>query len=195
MTRINPLEAHQERQTQLSELTEQMLHSYEVLKSAYQEQGEKLTELKTSVIHYKQQSSYWEWQFKQIKSRQEELEAELEELKAKLRKREQQIFGNKSEKTTSHSEQQSEEKKTSKKRGQQPENDSPGRRDYSDLPEVEEVVELNDKENYCPCCGLHWQGLTIFVDHPHIPMDNNAAERGLRGSVLGRKNYYFGRLN
>ncbi len=111
MEKINPLQAHQERQTQLSELTEQMLHSYEALKSAYQEQGEKLKELKTSVIHYKQQSSYWEWQFKQIKSRQEELEAELEELKAKLRKREQQIFGNKSEKTTSHSEQQSEEKK------------------------------------------------------------------------------------
>ncbi|MBS0351969.1 MAG: transposase [Proteobacteria bacterium] len=36
----------------------------------------------------------------------------------------------------------------------------------------------------------HWQGLMILVDHPHIPMDNNAAERGLRGSVLGRKNYY-----
>lgn len=36
----------------------------------------------------------------------------------------------------------------------------------------------------------HWNGLTIFVDHPSIPMDNNTAERGLRGSVVGRKNYY-----
>ena len=36
----------------------------------------------------------------------------------------------------------------------------------------------------------HWQGLTIFVDHPEIPMDNNAAERALRGPVVGRKNFY-----
>ena len=36
----------------------------------------------------------------------------------------------------------------------------------------------------------HWRGLTVFVDHPDIPMDNNVAERGLRGSVVGRKNYY-----
>jgi len=36
----------------------------------------------------------------------------------------------------------------------------------------------------------HWKGLTIFVEHPEIPMDNNTAERALRGPVTGRKNYY-----
>jgi transposase len=36
----------------------------------------------------------------------------------------------------------------------------------------------------------HWGGLTIFVGRPEIPMDNNQAERSLRGSVVGRKNYY-----
>lgn len=36
----------------------------------------------------------------------------------------------------------------------------------------------------------HWKGLTVFVDHPEIPMDNNAAERALRTPVVGRKNYY-----
>jgi len=36
----------------------------------------------------------------------------------------------------------------------------------------------------------HWQGLTVFVDHPEIPMDNNGSERGLRNPVVGRKNYY-----
>ena len=36
----------------------------------------------------------------------------------------------------------------------------------------------------------HWQGLTIFVSDPLIPMDNNAAERALRNPVIGRKNYY-----
>src|SRR5262249_17902144 len=36
----------------------------------------------------------------------------------------------------------------------------------------------------------HWSGLTLFVDDPHIPMDNNRSERLLRGPALGRKNYY-----
>ena len=38
--------------------------------------------------------------------------------------------------------------------------------------------------------GNHWTGLTVFVEHPAVPMDNNTAERAQRGPVLGRKNYY-----
>jgi transposase len=36
----------------------------------------------------------------------------------------------------------------------------------------------------------HWDGLILFVVHPEIPMDNNTAERALRGPVVGRKNFY-----
>jgi len=36
----------------------------------------------------------------------------------------------------------------------------------------------------------HWSGLTLFVDDPRIPLDNNLCERRLRGPALGRKNYY-----
>jgi transposase len=36
----------------------------------------------------------------------------------------------------------------------------------------------------------HWAGLTVFVDHPEVPMDNNEAERRLRGPVVARKNFY-----
>jgi transposase len=36
----------------------------------------------------------------------------------------------------------------------------------------------------------HWSGLTLFVEDPGIPMDNNRSERVLRGPALGRKNYY-----
>jgi len=35
-----------------------------------------------------------------------------------------------------------------------------------------------------------WAGLTRFVDDSRIPLDNNAAERELRGPVVGRKNHY-----
>ncbi len=33
----------------------------------------------------------------------------------------------------------------------------------------------------------HRQGLSLFVDRPHVPLDNNAAERALRGPVIGRR--------
>jgi transposase len=36
----------------------------------------------------------------------------------------------------------------------------------------------------------HWTGLTVFVEHPEVPMGNNTAERSERGPVVGRKNYY-----
>jgi transposase len=38
--------------------------------------------------------------------------------------------------------------------------------------------------------GNHWTGLTVFVEHPQVAMDNNTAERAVRGPVVGRKNYY-----
>ncbi|MEW6775932.1 MAG: IS66 family transposase [Bdellovibrionota bacterium] len=35
-----------------------------------------------------------------------------------------------------------------------------------------------------------WPGLTLFLKDPQVPLDNNAAERALRGVVVGRKNHY-----
>ena len=37
---------------------------------------------------------------------------------------------------------------------------------------------------------FHWSGLTVFVDSPWVPMDNNTAERDIRGPVVGRKSFY-----
>ena len=33
----------------------------------------------------------------------------------------------------------------------------------------------------------HREGLCVFVEHPQVPMDNNAGERALRGPVIGRR--------
>jgi transposase len=38
--------------------------------------------------------------------------------------------------------------------------------------------------------GGRWAGLTAFVEDPRVPLDNNHAERTMRGPVLGRKNHY-----
>ena len=35
----------------------------------------------------------------------------------------------------------------------------------------------------------HWRGLTLFVDFPELPMDNNLMENSIRPAALGRKNY------
>jgi transposase len=35
----------------------------------------------------------------------------------------------------------------------------------------------------------HWTGLTLFVDNPMIPLDNNTAERALRMQVVARKSF------
>lgn len=56
--------------------------------------------------------------------------------------------------------------------------------------------ELADETLRAPCrkvlesLQVHWIGLTLFVNDPRIPMDNNASERKVRGPALGRKNYY-----
>jgi transposase len=53
------------------------------------------------------------------------------------------------------------------------------------------VAELHPaRRKVLESLGNHWTGLTVFVEHPEVPMDNNTAERAQRGPVVGRKNYY-----
>ena len=70
--------------------------------------------------------------------------------------------------------------------------------------EVEKLAERRQEELSDPqlhpvrrkplvSLGNHWNGLTLFVDHPEIPMDNNTAERMLRLLVCGRKQFFGSR--
>ncbi len=36
----------------------------------------------------------------------------------------------------------------------------------------------------------HWEGLSVFIEHPEVPMDNNPGEKSIRNPVTGRKNFY-----
>jgi transposase len=57
-------------------------------------------------------------------------------------------------------------------------------------------LELAEKKKNGECKAIlksmktHWDGLTVFVDYPQVPMDNNEAERRMRGPAVGRKNFY-----
>jgi transposase len=56
--------------------------------------------------------------------------------------------------------------------------------------------ELADDKLREPCRKVlvslneHYSGLTLFVDDPRIPLDNNYGERLIRNPAVGRKNYY-----
>ena len=60
----------------------------------------------------------------------------------------------------------------------------------------EAAKELSDPKLRQPCRKVleslqeHWMGLTLFVEDPRIPMDNNASERKARGPAVARKNFY-----
>ena len=53
---------------------------------------------------------------------------------------------------------------------------------------VEPNSELGDAIKYMQ---KHWDGLTAFLRHPGVPIDNNTLEQKLRLPVLNRKNWLF----
>jgi transposase len=64
---------------------------------------------------------------------------------------------------------------------------------------IGELRNWANEQNYLPKSSIgkaieylikYWRGLTLFLNHAEVPLDNNFAERSLRGAVLGRKNFY-----
>lgn len=58
----------------------------------------------------------------------------------------------------------------------------------------EQLPTLSRKSETADAVGYalnQWQALTRYLDDGRIEIDNNAAERALRGVALGRKNYLF----
>jgi len=57
--------------------------------------------------------------------------------------------------------------------------------DFSDLDLLQTV-----KQKILISLKTHWEGLSVFLKFPKVPMDNNSGERSIRNPVIGRKNYY-----
>lgn len=158
---------HRERQAQLN-----LSNAYQALQISYTEQTRMLEKQKLQLVDYKHKAHYWESQFKRSDEKKQDLLAEIEELKAKLAKREQQLFGRKSEKSRSSSEKRSSTTAPKKPRGQQPGSTGHGRRDHSHLPEVEETYDLSDKEKLCSCCSLPYEALGTTEDSSIVEIIN-----------------------
>lgn len=158
------------------------LHRYAELKSKYHLKN-------VEMIEYKTKANYWESQFRQLKKREETLIAENESLKAKLRKREQELFGKSSEKNnkTQDSNPQPEKERSKKNRGQQPGSDGHGRRDYSHLPMIEEEVGLAEESCCCPCCLLPYEELPGCSESDILEINVKAHRRIIHRKIYKRR--------
>lgn len=143
------------------------------------------------MIDYKHKANYWEVQFEQIKKRELELQGEIDELKAQLRKREQQLFGRKSEKNTTLPDKNPNPTQTEKhkrKRGQQPGSIGHGRRDYDHLPTTYEDVTLSESDARCRCCGLPYKQLHDFESSEILEVIHVQAHRRIINRARYKRN-------
>jgi transposase len=76
------------------------------------------------------------------------------------------------------------------------------RRGAESRPLIEKLRKWALEQRGLPKSGLrkaieylfhYWEGLTAFLDDPHLSIHNNRTERALRGMVLGRKNHFGSR--
>lgn len=170
---------HIERHQQVTVLQEELPVRYAKLQMQYEA-------LHQEMLDYKTRANYWEAQFNKFKSREDILKEKIESLEAKLRKRDQQLFGKKSEQSTSHQDQLSQSQSASKKkRGQQVGSKGHGKRDYSHLPSVEETIDLFEKDAICPCCKLPYEELSGTEDSEILEVINVKPYR----RMIRRKKY------
>jgi transposase len=121
---------------------------------------QEVSELRRENSELRQQVGYWKAQHARAVHRAEHLEAEVEHLRGENRKLQNQLFGRKSEKSSTqdrsnHLEGENDDRDfaTPLKRGQQKGQPGPKRRDYSNLPVVEDLRELPEDQRVCPQCG------------------------------------------
>lgn len=87
-----------------------------------------------------------------IKSLKSDYEKEISLLKAKVRLREQQLFGKKTEKGSTKKDTPGHTCPSDRPRGQQPGQPGHGRTTHDDVPEKEEFIELPPEQLFCPTC-------------------------------------------
>jgi transposase len=116
-------------------------------------------ELRRENAELRQQVGYWKAMHARAVYRAEQLATEVEQLRGENRKLQDQLFGRKSETTSSQDRSNHLEGEedlapsTPSKRGQRKDRPGPTRRDYSHLPVVEELRELPEEQRVCPQCG------------------------------------------
>src|SRR5271170_566527 len=125
-------------------------------------------------------AAYWEAMHRKAQLRAAELEQRIAVLEAKLRRREQQLFGTKSESSASSTANTTATKPSPKRKGQQRGRPGPKRRDHSHLPAVEEIRELPQEQQCCSCCGLPFAAFPGTEDSEVLEVEVKAYRRLIR---------------
>ena len=125
---------------------------------------------------------YWKNCHQRALDREKVLKQRCEELEAKIKLRERQLFGRRSEKGSKDSEQSDSNvpEKAKRKRGQQRGAKGHGRRRHENLPVVEEFTELAKDQQCCPCCGLPLEPISGTHDSELVEVDVRAYRRKIR---------------
>jgi hypothetical protein len=110
-------------------------------------------------LEQRQQVGYWKSRHRDVLLRIAALEQKVEQLEGEKRQLQADLFGRRSETTplndrSNHlDDPQDDTQEPKRKRGQQPGNSGPKRRDYSSLPVQEKFLELPPEQCVCPDCG------------------------------------------
>ena len=136
----------------------------------------------------RQQAGYWKSMHGHALERSAALQQDNEQLRGDVRRLQDQLFGQKSEKQ-SHKDRSNhlpgldDEDETAdavQACRPQPPRQGPKRRDYSHLTKVEDLVELPEAERICPYCGKLWLERSDTEDSVQIEIEVQAHRRVIR---------------
>src|SRR5262249_38812029 len=127
-------------------------------------------------------AGYWKAMHDRACKREALLKHEVEQLRAQLRLREQQLFGRKTETTaaTTPATTHPGPAAPARRRGQQPGRPGPRRRDYSHLPAVVEDHDTPGEQCCCRPCGRPFAPVGGTEDSPILEVEARAYRRVTR---------------
>ena len=141
-------------------------------------------------LELRQQVGYWKSRHRDALNRVSALEQKVEQRDGEKRQLQADLFGRRSEaqvgkdRSNDLEDPRDDSQKPQRKRGQQPGNPGPKRRDYSHLPVREQFVEWPPEHSVCPCCGLPLRPLSDTEDSEQIEIEVSAYRR-----VIHRRRY------
>jgi transposase len=146
----------------------------------------KVRRLERENLEFRQQVGYWKSRHRDAQLRITALEQKVDQLEGEKRQLQADLFGRRSEtkplndRSNHLDDPQDDSQHPKRKRGQQPENHGPQRRDYSQLTVREEFVELPPEQCVCPDCGQPLRLRTDTEDSEQIEIDVRAYRRRYR---------------
>lgn len=141
--------------------------------------------LRRDNLELRQQAGYWKSMHGRALERIAAFQQDNEQLRGAVRRLQGQRFGPKAEKQSPKDrsthlpglDDEDETADAAEACRPKPPRPGPQRRDYSHLPQVEEVVELSEAERSCPSCGKLWLERSDTEDSEQIEIEVQAPRR------------------